>query len=336
MERTLINIKSPTRIDLSGGTLDCWPLFSFLSGSYTVNLSIDIFTHAELDVKSKSSQVDVNLVDLNYTKSFNTFADFLNCKDPELKLVQVIVGFFNPSFGFTLKTSSQSPVGGGLGGSSSLTISIIKAFLVAQGKTLTPHQMVTLAHNMEAEILMTPTGTQDYYPAVQPGLNIISYDYTGFSAQCLKPENFDFGEKLFLVDTGKAHHSGLNNWQVIKAAVEKDEKVLTHLKNIKSISEKCVQHISLNQWDQLPELFKQEFYERVGLTPAFTSPEIESLKTELLEAGAQAVKICGAGGGGCVLVVAESKLHPELFECVKKLSFKPLAIKPVFNEEKNH
>lgn len=332
----MIKIKSPTRIDLSGGTLDCWPLYSFLSGSYTVNLSIDIFTCAELKVLDSNQKVSINLVDLNYEKSFKDFNDFLNCQDRELKLVQVIVNHFKPNFGFELKTSSQSPVGGGLGGSSSLTISIIKAFLKALNKNMTAHSMVTLAHNLEAEILMTPTGTQDYYPAVESGLHIIRYDHSGFQSECKKFDSFEFGEKIFLVDTGKAHHSGLNNWQVIKAAVEKDQTVLKHLKNIKDISEKCVQHISNNDWDSLSELFKQEFYERVGLTPAFTSPEIETLKTHLLEDGADAVKICGAGGGGCVLVVADKSRHKQLFEKVEELKFKPIKIKPVFDEEKEN
>ncbi|MCH2533073.1 MAG: galactokinase [Bdellovibrionales bacterium] len=332
----MIKIKSPTRIDLSGGTLDCWPLYSFLSGSYTVNLSINIFTCAELEVLKSSKAVKIHLVDLDYQKSFQDFDEFLSCKDPELKLVQVITNYFKPSFGFELITSSESPVGGGLGGSSSLTISIIKAFLKALNKNMSPHSMVTLAHNLEAEILMTPTGTQDYYPAVQSGLNIIQYDHSGFQSKCLKFDNFEFGEKLFLVDTGKAHHSGLNNWQVIKAAVEKDQKVLKHLENIKVISEKCVQNITSNNWNKLSELFQQEFNERVGLTAAFTSPEIESLKTHLLEDGADAVKICGAGGGGCVLVVADKLKHQQLFKRVEELKFKPIKIKPVFDEEKEN
>lgn len=331
----MIKIKSPTRIDLSGGTLDCWPLYSFLSGSYTVNLSIDIFTHVELEELPSSKTIEVHLVDLDYKKSFSDYNEFIKNSDPELKLVQVILEHFRPEFGFKLKTSSESPVGGGLGGSSSLTISILKAFLKACGQSLTPHQMVTLAHNLEAEILMTPTGTQDYYPAVQEGLNIITYSHAGFSSECIKYDKFDFGDKLFLVDTGKAHHSGLNNWQVIKAAVEKDQKVLKHLKNIKLISEDCVRAIHNNQWQELPKLFKNEFDERVGLTPAFTSPEIETLKTQLLEDGAEAVKICGAGGGGCVLVIADPSMHSQLFKKVEELKFKPIKIKPVFDEEEN-
>lgn len=331
----LITVKSPTRIDLSGGTLDCWPLYSFLSGSYTVNLSINIYTCAELEVYSSDRAINIELVDLDYKKKFISLSSMLKDKDPELKLVQVIIKHFNPEFGFSLKTSSQSPVGGGLGGSSSLTISIIKSFLKAQNKQLSPHQMVLLAHNMEAEILKTPTGTQDYYPAVQAGLHIINYSHNGFYSECLKPDNFVLGKMLFLVDTGKAHHSGLNNWQVIKAVVEKDEKVFNHLRNIKHISEKCVELIRVSKWLDLPSLFKQEFQERIGLTTAFTSPEIEILKTQMLDAGAEAVKICGAGGGGCVLVIAKPEMHTELFEKVKNLNFKPIAIKPVFDEEEN-
>ena len=60
-----ISIKSPTRVDLAGGTLDLWPLYCFVGGAVTVNLSIDIYTYANLEV-SKDRAVYFDVVDLGY------------------------------------------------------------------------------------------------------------------------------------------------------------------------------------------------------------------------------------------------------------------------------
>ena len=44
-----VKTQSPTRVDLSGGTLDMWPLYSFVGGATTINLAIDIWTFAEIN-----------------------------------------------------------------------------------------------------------------------------------------------------------------------------------------------------------------------------------------------------------------------------------------------
>ena len=45
--RTILS-KAPTRIDLSGGTIDLWPLFLFFKNPITVNLGIDLFAETKL------------------------------------------------------------------------------------------------------------------------------------------------------------------------------------------------------------------------------------------------------------------------------------------------
>ncbi|MEK7853190.1 MAG: hypothetical protein AAB243_05265, partial [Planctomycetota bacterium] len=42
-----------------------------------------------------------------------------------------------------------------------------------------------------------------------------------------------------------------------------------------------------------------------------------------LENGAKAAKICGAGGGGCVLVWADPSRHAKLAEVWQKNAFQP-------------
>src|SRR6202012_2068186 len=101
--------QSATRVDLSGGTLDCWPLFLLGGDCVTINLAISISTHATL-VPRDDGRVDVNIRDLKYAKSFAGLKDFLACRDPEVKLVKYHVAFWKPEQGFYLETFSESPV----------------------------------------------------------------------------------------------------------------------------------------------------------------------------------------------------------------------------------
>lgn len=333
-----IIIQSPTRVDLAGGTLDMWPLYNFVGEATTINLAINIWTKAELK-KRTDSKIKIHSLDLKKVWEFDNYQQLLTHADPQIILFQKILEKFKKSFtesqvGFELTTSSESPIGGGLGGSSSLVISILKAFnqFFKIPKT-SAHEMVHLAHNIEAEVLRTPTGTQDYYPAVTGGLSFIEYGSQKIEQTVIDIKGTPLESHFLLVYTGKSHHSGLNNFEVLKSCVEGDKKVLSALGKIKSISEQMKSEIVNKNWNALPHLFQKEFEARIELTPAFSSPEIEKLAKICVSAGALAVKICGAGGGGCVLVwVPPDKregviqvCQNEKFQCLNALPVNPLS-----------
>jgi len=307
-----IIVKSPTRVDLAGGTLDCWPLNAIVGKCYTINLSISIYTEAQLEPRS-DKQINLDIADLNYQKSFANLQELLTCSDPELVLVASHLKYWQPELGFSLRTSSQSPVGGGLGGSSSLSVSIIKAFSQWLERPMSGDEIVRLAANVEAHFLNTPTGTQDYIGAYSHGLNSITYDYSGIEFELLDFDQQYFEDHLLVVYTGKSHHSGINNWQVIKEVVEKNENTLAAL------------HVK-KDWSKIPELLNQENDMRVKLSSGFTNPEIEDLKSISFANGALGFKICGAGGGGCVMIWAPKNSHEGIKQACQKKNYQVLKV----------
>ncbi|MBY0453019.1 MAG: galactokinase, partial [Bdellovibrionaceae bacterium] len=233
-------------------------------------------------------------------------------------------------FGFEMITSSQSPIGGGLGGSSSLVISVLKALHQFLRLPLpATNDLVHLAHNIEAEMLRTPTGKQDYYPAVTGGISVIDFNVHGIQQTVQSVEGTPLKDHFLLVYTGRSHHSGLNNFEVFKSAVKADPIVMDALRQIRDIADRLKLALANQQWGELPELFRQEYDARIQLTPAFTSPEIEKLHDIGLKAGATAVKICGAGGGGCVLVWVAPENRQRVIDACHAADFKCLPAKPV-------
>jgi D-glycero-alpha-D-manno-heptose-7-phosphate kinase len=329
MSSKIIIQKSPTRVDLAGGTLDLWPLFNFVDGAVTVNVAIDIYTTATL-TPLDGKKIELVSDDLQFEKSFSNLDECLNDQDQKLELLKAQLRFWKPQNGFRLQTKSDSPVGGGLGGSSSLTISLLKAFnQFCGGKLTETHQLVRVAHNIEAKVLNTPTGTQDYYPAASGGINILDYSSTGIEQTVLSRATQELADHFMLVYTGKAHHSGLNNFEVLSRAVKKDPQVLTALRELKKIAQDTAKAVQASKWNLLPELFKQEFKWRIQLAEAFSSPEIDKLAEVSLQAGAEAVKICGAGGGGCVLVWVAPAKRQGVKDACQNAGFQVLPAKPV-------
>lgn len=332
-ESSEVRVKSPTRVDLAGGTLDLWPLYAFLGKATTVNLAVDIFTDVYL---KESNQVRFISEDIKLDLHFESLSDALGSTDDRLNLYRPVLAYFIDALenckikGFTLKTGSQSPVGGGLGGSSSLTIGLLKAFGQLCGVQFKDvHHMVHVAHNLEAQLLNTPTGTQDYYPAASGGINILTYTADGIQQRVLSPKDFPISDWVSLIYTGRAHHSGLNNFEVLTRSVQKDPVVLKALEDLNNVSAEMVQQIEKRNWDVIPSLFRREFDSRLKLADSFCSPEILQLEKISKDHGADAIKICGAGGGGCVMLWTTPSKKSSVESAVQAAGFKVLNIKPV-------
>ncbi|MEZ0391403.1 MAG: galactokinase, partial [Pseudobdellovibrionaceae bacterium] len=78
-----IVVRSPTRVDLAGGTLDLWPLYNFVGGATTVNIAIDIMTTAEI-TPLDDDQIELISDDLNFKKIFPSLQACLDDSDGKL------------------------------------------------------------------------------------------------------------------------------------------------------------------------------------------------------------------------------------------------------------
>ena len=120
-------VKSPIRIDFAGGTLDCWPLNVLLSPVTTINGAISLYTSCRIR-KREDKKIIIESRSTSETYEFSCLEELLNCNKSHFVFFREMVAHQKPEYGFHLIAESQSPVGGGLGGSSSLCVSILKAF----------------------------------------------------------------------------------------------------------------------------------------------------------------------------------------------------------------
>lgn len=326
--------RSPTRIDFAGGTLDCWPLYMFVDGATTVNLAIDIYTECELQLR-EDSEIHLKSIDQNWQSSFRNLSNFFEKGEDKWCLLKEHLAFWQKGgqlgddLGFELATNSASPAGGGLGGSSSLSISLLRAFEKLTQSQIQKSDLAPIAGNLEARILHNLTGCQDYYPAVNGGLNIIHLEAGGVEVEVLPPPTEELNQHFFVVYTGKPHHSGINNWSIIKAAVEKNREVMGALFHLKEVAEEAEKICRRSEWSSFGELLNEEYLARIQLSPKVLCEEINRLKFVACESGAQAVKICGAGGGGCVIVWSQPEKLESVKEAVSEAGFQILPAKPV-------
>ncbi|MFQ5724297.1 MAG: GHMP kinase [Terriglobia bacterium] len=302
---------APTRIDLAGGTLDLWPLYLFHPGALTLNLAVTRYAHCVLERRRDRRLVLVS-GDTNQREEFSSLGALMKKKRSRLPLSAELVRTFAPRSGLTMVTWSEAPPGSGLGGSSALAIAVIAALERFTQTRLPVVDWIPLARDIEVRLIGVPTGEQDHYPALYGGASAIHLEPVRTWREELKVDLKALEERLLLVYTGQPRGSGVNNWKVYKKYLDGDRGLR---RNFAAIAETAVAMraaLLKENWRQVARLLAREWRTRRRNAPKISTPFIDRLLRVGRRHGAQAAKVCGAGGGGCVVFVCAPQRRAEL------------------------
>jgi D-glycero-alpha-D-manno-heptose-7-phosphate kinase len=294
-----VEARAPARVDLAGGTVDIWPLYLFHSGAQTVNLAIRCYASCVIETRADRRIVFVSQ-DQQIRETYESLID-LSLKTSALPLVRELVLFFEPRRGVTIKTTSQVPAGAGLGGSSALNIALCGGLARVTGKRYTRTQLLEIAKNVEAVVIRVPTGWQDYFPALYGAANAVHLERDGVKRERLPLSFSDLEKRFVLCYTGQPRNSAINNWEVMKAHIDGDPKVRRNFDEIVTIASQMREALLANDWKDVAELLALEWENRKRNFEGISTPKIDKMIQQTAKQGTLAAKVCGAGGGGCVV-----------------------------------
>src|SRR2546421_5217698 len=300
--------QAPCRADMAGGTMDLWPLYLFHPGALTLNFAVNILTTCRI-TPLKGKRIYLRSLDTRREEQFASFEAMRGSNRFRLPLAARLLQFFAPKEGLLIETDSESPAGAGISGSSALMIATTAALARFTDRNLTLEQMRVIAQNVEAQIIRVPTGCQDYYPALYGGVSAIHLDADGIHREAVPVTPEEIESRFVLAYTGAPRQSGINNWEVFKAHINGDKRVFRNFERIADIAQCMYQALLHAQWPEVARLLREEWKLRRTNAPGITTPLIDKLIAAARKAGAQAAKVCGAGGGGCVLFFAEPGAH---------------------------
>lgn len=322
-----ISSSAPTRIDLAGGTTDIWPLYLFHDNSKTINIAID--QRAQVSIEQKSGMaIEIISKDLDVSMRL-TSIDYVDEVEPghPLELVIRLLEFFRPQGGMTVTTSCMSPAGAGLGGSSALAIALCGAFNMLVDSYYSREELITIAKNIETKILKVPAGVQDYYPAMYGGLNSVLLDVMGETfMRHSHLLTHAIEQRLVLVFSGQSRNSGLNNWEVMKSHIDKDENVTKSLGGIQKATDDLEYALKTGNFQRIGDALLAEMESRKAMCATIVTPEMQEIIDYANANGAKAAKVCGAGGGGCLAFWVASPR--DKMDLIKKLREKEIQIIP--------
>lgn len=305
-----VSVTVPTRIDLAGGTLDVYPLYLFEDGGLTVNAAIDIFVHVNIEGRD-DAKIVIHSEDLGVGEEAPSLAEME--LGGELDLIKKALRYYRPGTGLNITTRSEAPQGSGLGTSSALLMALSSGLNEIGDLGLSKEQIIDLGANIEAQVIRIPTGKQDYFPPLFGGVCSIWFDVDGFRHEDLSVGSDlveRLNERLVLSFTNLSHFSGTTNWAMLKRYIENEGDTVARIHRIKEVAIAMRDSLAQMDLDEFARLLSVEWENRKGLAEGVTTPEINTMIAAAAEAGARASKLCGAGGGGCMITYAEPEDVP--------------------------
>ena len=307
----IIESSAPTRADLAGGTVDIWPLYLFHSGAMTVNFALSLRAHVRIETRDDDRLI---LESRDRGIRFETTLDRIDelAREESLELVSKMVHFFQPEMGFHLVAHSEAPAGAGISGSSALAIALIGALNKLVGDRYDKRQFIGIAANIETTVIKVPAGLQDYYPAFYGSTSCIHLDPDGVDREHLAIDEGEIEHRFVICYTGEPRHSGINNWEVFKRHIDRDQEVFAIFERIRDAAVQIRAALLANDWNAVAETMRTAYPNRKRLAPGITTPHMDRLVEKALANGAEAAKVCGAGGGGCIAFLCAEGRKPEV------------------------
>ena len=323
----IVRARAPLRLGLAGGGTDVSP-YCDLYGGLVLNATIDKYAYTVLEPRVDANRV--RLVAADKQESFESEASPQLPLDGQLDLhkgvYNRIVRDFNAGrpLALTMTTHTDAPPGSGLGSSSTLVVSMVKAFVEWLNLPLGEYDIARLAYEIERVDVGPSGGRQDQYAATFGGFNFMEF-HPGerVVVNPLRIKNWIISEleaSLVLYFGGVSRHSA----QIIDeqaANVKRNDPAAveaTHALKTEAIAMK--ENLLKGDFEGLIQSVRAGWEAKKKLAKSISNPEIEETYELAIKAGARAGKISGAGGGGFMMLLVDPVMRMNVERALRQTS----------------
>ena len=310
LESSPIEASAPCRIDM-GGTLDI-PTFYYplrhLSPC-TFNIALELRTRVRLLPYSRG-QIKISSRGFKDAQFPADTAPF----DHPMGLMFATAAFFSAE-GIHIDIESQSPPRSALGGSSAAALALIAALLklyqsTGTGSRLNRRRIALLGYQLEQSTSGVACGFQDQLAAAYGGVNNWYWqtdpDRSVFRRDVVvgKKLHKELAGHILLAYCGKPHESKDINGRWLKLFLSGANRELWA--KIITSTHQFVNALAGQNYEQTAVLMNRETDIRRAMTPDVLDEVGERLAGLALQSGCGA-RFTGAGGGGCLWAIGETK-----------------------------
>ena len=314
----MIVVKTPLRISFVGGGSDLKAFYRHHQGQ-VVCTAIDKFVYAI--VKERFD----DMIYINYSKK-ETVSHIDEIKHDLVREAMKITGVEK---GIEITTLADIPSSGsGLGSSSSITVALLHALYAYKNVLVTAEQLAQEACRIEIDILGKPIGRQDQYAAAYGGVNRFSFLPDDTTVRT--PVHTDHGNRrrfsssLLLYYTGITRSADdiLNRQKSNMDAAAKRKA----MQSMVDLVEPFANAMEEGGIAECGRLLDRNWQLKQQMASGISNPAIEKMHQQAMAAGALAGKVCGAGGGGFLLLIVPREKQNNVFEAMRPYRELPFMI----------
>jgi D-glycero-alpha-D-manno-heptose-7-phosphate kinase len=313
----VIVTRTPLRISFAGGGTDL-PVFYESADGAVFSTAIDKYVYVTV---KRHSELFLEPVRVNYSKTeqVNHIDEIQNDIAREcLKFLEIEPPIY-------VSTVADVPASTGLGGSSSFAVGLLHALHAFKGERVSAAQLAEEATHIEIEVLREPIGKQDQYAAAFGGLNLFCFGKNGVTVQPQHVSQRKLDElfsNIMLFWTGiRRDASSVLSDQSRRTSSKVDSLMLMRAQAYRL-------HAMMSNGAIDPMAFGGVLHEswvlKRGLTPLISSESIDHWYQLAREAGAAGGKICGAGGGGFLLLIVKPEHREAVRNALSELREMPI------------
>ena len=294
--------RAPLRIGIAGGGTDVEP-YASMKGGAVFNTTINRYAYCTITPTNDHS---MSIHSTDYGKFEAPLDGGPLALDGNMDLIKAVTNYFTLPDGFKMFLQSEAPPGSGLGGSSTVIVSIIAAICEWQGIKLTSMEMARLAYKLEREDIGLKGGKQDQFAAVFGGFNLMKFNKHGVNVNRVKIDDDTKNELQYsslLCYTGNPRESA----KIIESQVEKFNKGQNEEALDKSVEIALSMTAALERGDIVTagELLDESWIYKKQFSSKISNPQIDALYEAAKDEGAIGGKVSGAGGGGFMYFICK-------------------------------
>jgi D-glycero-alpha-D-manno-heptose-7-phosphate kinase len=303
--------RTPLRISFAGGGTDFRGFYKDEQG-VVISATIDKFIYIVLNERYDDD------IYVNYSRKEIT--DSPTKIKHELVREALSMSKVEKGIEITCLADIPSEQGSGLGSSSTFTVGLLNALFQFNGKQLPAEILAEKACTIEIERCDKPIGKQDQYAAACGGINIITFN----KDESVAVENIELGERA-LEDFGTRLMLFYTNIPRKGETIlkEQEDNILKKNKNgllrtMKGQVLEIKKALFSRNFDDVGKILHEGWKMKKQLANSISNSDIEKMYSLALGSGALGGKICGAGGGGFLLLYVPLEARDSVRDALKK------------------